>query len=108
MGTFFICYNEGRSVFEQNFDVYIQMLEILSSRSIVSVSEIANLLGTKQRNILECKKDLEEAGYTIETIYGKYGGYKLLNPRMFDSSPLTEDEKRVLLSASEYLDSRND
>ena len=55
----------------------IQMLEILYSRGIVGIAELARLLDTNPRNIPEYKKVLEEAGYVIDTVPGRYGGYVL-------------------------------
>jgi Mn-dependent DtxR family transcriptional regulator len=42
------------------------MLEILYSRGVISIAELARLLQTNPRNIPEYKKALEEAGYIID------------------------------------------
>ena len=71
----------------------IKMLEILYSRDIVSIAELASQLETNPRNIPEYKKALEEAGYYIETIPGRNGGYRLHKTTLFPSVGLTETEK---------------
>lgn len=55
----------------------IRMLMILKSRESVCTAELSELLDTNPRNIREYKKELEEAGFEIETIRGAGGGYKL-------------------------------
>ena len=55
----------------------IQMLQILNSGRVYKASELADLLETNPRNIIEYKKELEEAGYYIISIPGKFGGYQL-------------------------------
>ena len=75
----------------------IQMLEILYSRNIVGIAELARLLDTNPRNIPEYKKVLEEAGYVIDTIPGRYGGYVLNKKYTFPSTRLSDAEKEGLM-----------
>lgn len=86
----------------------IKMIEVLNSRSLIKVSEIAELLETNPRNVLEYKKELEEAGYVIDTEAGRYGGYKLNRKHLFPSIKLTEIEKEKLNEGFKYLLARND
>ena len=86
----------------------IQMLEILYSRNIVGIAELARLLDTNPRNIPEYKKELERAGYIIDTIPGRYGGYVLNKKYNFPSVRLTDTEKEGLMQGFDYLLSRND
>ena len=86
----------------------IQMLEILYSRSVVSIAELARILDTNPRNIPEYKKVLEEAGYVIDTVPGRYGGYALNKKYTFPSTRLTDAEKEGLMQGFDYLLSRND
>jgi len=79
------------------------MLNYLNSRSVVSKEELARALDTNERNIIEYRKELESAGYHINSIHGKYGGYYLDKSFMFPSIKLTEKEKIALLQASEIL-----
>ena len=58
----------------------IRMLQILNTGRIYKISELADLLDTNPRNIIEYKKELEEVAeqenhaFFIETIPGRYGG----------------------------------
>ena len=86
----------------------IQMLEILYSRNIVGIAELAKILDTNPRNIPEYKKVLEEAGYIIDTVPGRYGGYVLNKKYTFPATRLTDTEKDGLMQGFDYLLSRND
>lgn len=86
----------------------IRMLQILNSGRIYKVSELANLLETNPRNIIEYKRELEDAGYFIVSIPGKFGGYQLDKSSIIPSLKLTEEEKKILQVASDYLNARGD
>ena len=87
----------------------IQLLKILYSRnSLVNVAELANLLETNKRNILEYVKELRCAGYQIKSVSGRYGGYFLEYRDLFPTINLTEEEKEGLIFGYEYLLARND
>lgn len=82
----------------------IQMLHILYGRSTpISKNELATLLETNPRNISEFKKELEIAGYFIETTSGKYGGYVLKEDSIFPSLALNSKEKEAINEALDYL-----
>lgn len=49
----------------------IKMLQMLNSGRIYKVSELADLLETNPRNVIEYKKELEEAGYYIITLLSR-------------------------------------
>ncbi|MDE6196088.1 MAG: WYL domain-containing protein [Erysipelotrichaceae bacterium] len=84
----------------------IQMLQLLTSRGFMTREQLANELETNKRNIVEFKKELEEAGYFIESTTGKYGGYRLQKKSMLPSLALRQDEKRALMEAYEYIKSK--
>ena len=86
----------------------IQMLEILYSRNIIGIAELARLLDTNPRNIPEYKKELEKAGYIIDTVPGRYGGYALNKKYLFPAVRLSPAEKEGLMQGYDYLLSRND
>jgi predicted DNA-binding transcriptional regulator YafY len=69
---------------------------------------LAAMLETKPRNIIEFKKELENAGYIIESTTGKYGGYSLKNTAEIQGIKLTEEDKWALTQGIEYLRARND
>lgn len=84
------------------------MLQILYSRDLVSISELARLLGTNPRNIPEYKKELQYAGYLIDSVPGRYGGYRLVKQALFPSVKLEKTEQEALLHGFDYLSKRND
>lgn len=86
----------------------IQMLQILNSGRVYKASELADLLETNPRNIIEYKKELEEAGYYIISIPGKFGGYQLDKTAIMPSLKFTEDEKKAISDGAGYLEARND
>lgn len=86
----------------------IQMLEVLYSRNIVGISELAKILETNPRNIPEYRKELEQAGYMIDSVPGRYGGYKLNKNCLFPSVRLEKEEQDALLEGFSYLNSRKD
>ena len=87
----------------------IELLKILYSRNgIVGVGELADVLETNPRNIIEYKRELEDAGYFIVSIPGKFGGYQLDKSSIIPSLKLTEEEKKILQVASDYLKARGD
>lgn len=61
----------------------IQMLQLLNTGCVYKISELADRLETNPRNILEYKKELEDSGYNIVSIPGRYGGYRLDNVGIF-------------------------
>ena len=79
------------------------MLQILKSRSLVKKSELAELLETNPRNIIELKRELETAGYDIETVSGKNGGYRLRDEGLLTTPDLTPAETEALQEVLLYL-----
>ena len=58
----------------------IKMLMIFD---VVSIKELSEELETNPRNIPEYRKELEAAGYPIETVSGRYGGDRLKKTDFF-------------------------
>ena len=86
----------------------IQMLQILNTGRVYKISELAEMLETNPRNIVEYKKELEECGYYIDTIPGRYGGYRLDRSALLPAFKFTSDDVSVIDEASNYLLTRND
>lgn len=92
----------------------IRMLQVLNTGRVYKISELADILETNPRNIIEYKKELDviasENGYDfyIETIPGRYGGYRLNKNAILPSLRLLNEEKDALMEATNYLSSRND
>ena len=88
----------------------IKMLEILSSGEIVKKTELAQKLGVEVRNIVEYRRQLEEAGYrgSIETIKGKNGGYRLISSATIPVAALSKEEKEALVKGVEILNQKEE
>ncbi|MCR4660603.1 MAG: transcriptional regulator [Clostridia bacterium] len=86
----------------------IQMLQLLNTGKVWKVSELADRLETNPRNILEYKKELEECGYFITNIPGRYGGYKLEDSALIPSLKLSPNEKNALIESYDYIKNKND
>lgn len=83
----------------------IKMLELLNTGRVYQISDLADILETNKRNIIEYKRELEEAGYTIISTTGKYGGYQLDKSNIFPSLKLNEEEKNSLVDGFSFLES---
>ncbi len=81
----------------------IKMIQILSCRDVVSTKELADLLETNPRNIKEYVKELEIAGYTVESEKGIYGGYRLDKRELLPSLSLSKAEKELLQEGTNFL-----
>lgn len=86
----------------------IRMLMILKTRKFIKKAELAEMLETNPRNIIELKKELETAGYVIEVTNGPFGGYSLSDSTLFPLASLSEDERRALLVAAPFLLTSNE
>ena len=94
----------------------IKMLQILNTGRTYKVSELADLLETNPRNVIEYKKELDEvvsdsfgtAGFFIETIPGRYGGYKLNGSILLPALKLLQSEKEALLEGFHYSMAKKD
>lgn len=86
----------------------IRMLLLLKARGFMTRSELAKELNVNRRNIREYKKELEEAGYVIESTLGKFGGYKLHKNALLPIVGLNGEEVRAIREADEYLKSHTD
>ena len=86
----------------------IKLLEILNSGRIYKVSELANMLETNSRNIIKYKEELEECGYYINSIRGKYGGYQLDKNYILPTLKLLPNEKEALIESFNYAMSKQD
>ena len=92
----------------------IRMLQVLNTGRVYKISELADILNTNPRNIIEYKKELDEVatecGYEfyIETIPGRYGGYRISGEGIIPSLRLNAGEKESLVESLNYLYARND
>lgn len=86
----------------------IRMLQLLNARGILGKEELAKELQTNKRNIVEFKKELEDAGYFIESIPGRYGGYKLVDSTLLPVLAFSQKEKKALFESYDYIRSHAD
>ena len=92
----------------------IRMLQILNTGRIYKISELAELLQTSPRNVIEYKKELNEVAtesnyeFYIRNVPGRYGGYVLDGNAVLPSLNFNAAEKESLVEAINYLSSRND
>lgn len=85
----------------------IKMLEILRDGRKYKKDELASLLETNPRNIIEYRKDLFDAGYLIEHQNGVHGGYFLDQECILPSLNLNNNERTALIRAYELLKQYN-
>lgn len=85
----------------------IQMLELLGTGKIYKISELAEKLRTSPRNIIEYRKELQESGYDILTIPGKYGGYKLMTNNLLPKLRFNYEEIKAINEAYKFLLSKD-
>lgn len=86
----------------------LEMLKLLKSRGMMSRQELADCLQTNVRNLSEFKKELEIAGYMIESTTGKYGGYRLIEDNTLILPSLSKEEQLSLKEATSYLKAHAD
>ncbi|MBQ0066346.1 MAG: WYL domain-containing protein [Firmicutes bacterium] len=86
----------------------IKMLMLLNARGVMNSSELAEALEINKRNIREYRAEIEKAGFYIQEIKGRYGGYSLMQQHILPSPVLTDDEKQALIDGRQYLTSRKD
>lgn len=83
----------------------IKLIEILNANNdYVSTKELAEVLDTNARNIREYVKELEVAGYVIDSSKGIYGGYKLNKGSILPTIKLNDEEIDSLNKALAFLE----
>lgn len=83
----------------------IKLLDILRDNRLYKKEELAQLLNTNPRNIIEYRKDLYDAGYIVEYKNGKFGGYYLDNTCLLPSISFSNSEKTALIRSYDFLKS---
>ena len=92
----------------------IEMLYYLNTGRKYSVSELAERIETNPRNIVEYKKELDEVAaalgwpFSIETIPGRNGGYRLKGDAVLPSFQLNAAQKEALVEAFDYVMAKKD
>jgi len=88
----------------------LKLLTRLSSGALYKKEELADYLEVTKRKLIELRYDLVDAGFYIETISGKSGGYRLDKHRslMLSTLNLNDDEFNSLKFIQKTLMSQND
>lgn len=85
----------------------IRMLLILKANATkqnpINSRELAQALEVNPRNIREYKRELITAGYNIQEIKGRYGGYYLDETSIFPALRLDKQEEQALLEAKHFI-----
>ncbi|WP_423364692.1 helix-turn-helix transcriptional regulator [Mycoplasma sp. P36-A1] len=81
----------------------IKMLEVLKDGRKYKKDELASIIDTNPRNIIEYRRDLYDAGYNIEYQNGKNGGYYLDDNAVLPTLNLSSNEKTALLRSYDFL-----
>lgn len=85
----------------------IRMLLILKANATkqnpINSKELAQALEVNPRNIREYKRELITAGYNIQEIKGRYGGYYLDETSIFTALRLDKQEEQALLEAKHFI-----
>ena len=86
----------------------IKLLELLNTGRTYKVSELASLLETNPRNIVEYKKELELCGYNILSTSGRYGGYYIDTNNLIPTLKLNKKEKDSIIESLNFCLSKKD
>ncbi len=92
----------------------IELLQILNTGRTYNIAELAEILEVNPRNIPEYIKELREVsigskgGFYIETIPGRYGGYRLNGNAIIPALNLTQEDKYALVEQYNYLMAKKD
>lgn len=85
----------------------IRMLLMLKANATkqnpINSKELAQALEVNPRNIREYKRELITAGYNIQEIKGRYGGYYLDETSIFPALRLDKQEEQALLEAKHFI-----
>ncbi|WP_142413908.1 helix-turn-helix transcriptional regulator [Hathewaya massiliensis] len=89
------------------FSNLLKMLLLINSEKTIKAKELSEVLGVDVRMIRKYKSDLEEAGFHVESIRGKDGGYFIsqVSKELFQN--FTEHDGEVLSLANENLKKSN-
>ena len=74
----------------------LNMLQILKDEKIHSIQELAEKLEVSERMVRQYKVELEQTGIYINSITGRYGGYKI-ETHIVDASKVGVPQKRKRL-----------
>ena len=86
----------------------IRMLQLLKARGKMNTNQLATLLEVNPRNIREFKKELVLAGYNIEEVKGRYGGYVLNDQYDLPVYIFSDEQKDALIQSYQFMRTQKD
>ncbi|WP_295567687.1 YafY family protein [uncultured Holdemanella sp.] len=86
----------------------IRMLQLLKARGKMNTAQLAEALEVNPRNIREFKKELVLAGYNVEEVKGRYGGYILNDQYDLPVTVFTDEEKDALVQSYKFMRTQKD
>lgn len=86
----------------------IRMLQLLKARGKMNTNQLAALLEVNPRNIREFKKELVLAGYNIEEVKGRYGGYVLNDQYDLPVYIFSDEQKDALIQSYQFMRTQKD
>ena len=76
----------------------LNMIQILKDKKVHSIQSLSEDLEVSERMIRQYKLELEEAGIYIDSITGKYGGYKLEdNNKFFELNDVIKEKMYIIM-----------
>lgn len=81
----------------------IRMLQLLKARGKMNTAQLASELEVNPRNIREFKKELVLAGYNVEEVKGRYGGYILNDQYDLPVTIFSDEQKDALVQSYKFM-----
>ena len=81
----------------------IRMLQLLKARGKMNTTQLASELEVNPRNIREFKKELVLAGYNVEEVKGRYGGYILNDQYDLPVTIFSDEQKDALVQSYKFI-----
>lgn len=86
----------------------IRMLQLLKARGKMNTAQLASELEVNPRNIREFKKELVLAGYNVEEVKGRYGGYILNDRYDLPVTIFSDEQKDALVQSYKFMRTQKD
>ena len=86
----------------------IRMLQLLKARGKMNTAQLATELEVNPRNIREFKKELVLAGYNVEEVKGRYGGYILNDQYDLPVTIFSDEQKDALVQSYKFMRTQKD
>lgn len=76
----------------------LNMIQILKDKKVHSIQSLSENLEVSERMIRQYKLELEEAGIYIDSITGKYGGYKIEDEnKFFELNDIIKEKMYIIM-----------